>query len=111
MNLHQFSFLLIVLLSSFGVSCSETDNLIDTLNAPTASFTLPFNNCSAPCTVVFTNKSLGVENQYLWYFGDGTTATDFEPTHQYPTAGDYNITLSVTNNLGNSTTTKLLKVN
>ena len=109
--MQRLSFLFLSFLFLTATSCSETDNLIDTVNGPTASFTMPFDNCVAPCSVTFTNSSLGAQNQYVWYFGDGTTATEFEPTHQYNTPGDYNITLSATNDLGNSSVTKLLKVN
>jgi gliding motility-associated-like protein len=33
---------------------------------------------------------------YLWNFGDGGTSTAKEPTHNYATAGNYNVTLTIT---------------
>ena len=33
---------------------------------------------------------------YEWSFGDGTTSTEQNPTHQYSAAGSYNISLTVT---------------
>lgn len=33
--------------------------------------------------------------QWLWNFGDGTTATDPYPQHRYPADGNYTVTLSV----------------
>ena len=37
---------------------------------------------------------------YAWNFGDGATGSGLAPTHAYSTAGTYNITLTVTDNLG-----------
>lgn len=37
---------------------------------------------------------------YSWSFGDGTTAAGATPAHAYNAAGSYNITLTVTDNLG-----------
>jgi len=37
---------------------------------------------------------------YTWNFGDGATATAIALTHQYATAGVYNVTLTVTDNQG-----------
>ena len=34
---------------------------------------------------------------YLWDFGDGTTSTEFEPTHVYYSPGVYTVVLQVTN--------------
>lgn len=43
---------------------------------------------------------------WLWDFGDGTaTSTLQHPVHVYATKGTYNVTLTVTDNLGNKTTT------
>jgi len=45
------------------------------------------------------NRSEGGES-YFWDFGDGNTSTDFEPTHRYERAGEYDVTLIVTNQYG-----------
>ena len=37
---------------------------------------------------------------YLWDFGDGTTATGVSATHSYPNKGGYTVTLTVTDNDG-----------
>lgn len=37
---------------------------------------------------------------YEWDFGDGQTGTGMAPTHTYASDGEYNITLCVTDNLG-----------
>jgi PKD repeat protein len=41
---------------------------------------------------------------YFWDFGDGTNATGIMVTHIYRESGDYNVTLTVTNNAGSSAT-------
>jgi gliding motility-associated-like protein len=56
-----------------------------------AQFETPSTGC-VPYSAVFTNTSLGGID-FLWNFGDGTTSTGVDPTHLYPTAGNYTVTL------------------
>ncbi len=42
----------------------------------------------------------GVIVAYQWDFGDGTTSTLAQPTHQYAANGSYTVTLTVTDNAG-----------
>ena len=55
-------------------------------------------------TVTFRDSSLGSSqspiNSWLWNFGDNTTSTNPDPTHQYNTAGTYTVKLIVTNACG-----------
>jgi len=37
---------------------------------------------------------------YLWDFGDGNTSTEANPTHQYPTGGTFDVTLTATDARG-----------
>jgi len=39
---------------------------------------------------------------YEWDFGDGSTSTDVAPTHAYKSEGNYNVTLKVTDDRGNT---------
>lgn len=69
---------------------------------------------SAPAAVFSTNCALldcsfdatastdpdGSVVTYGWDFGDGATASDVNSSHSYVTAGDYTITLTVTDNDG-----------
>lgn len=41
---------------------------------------------------------------YLWNFGDGSESTSPNANHIYTSEGEYNVTLTVTDNLGESTT-------
>jgi PKD repeat protein len=78
--------------------------------SPMANFTVqPFagNETITFCMnnpVQFTNSTLvngGDEIlYYLWDFGDGTTSSEFQPSHQYTSPGSYAVTLTVTNGCG-----------
>jgi PKD repeat protein len=58
---------------------------------------------NAPLIVDFRDMSTGNPVSWDWNFGDGTHASLQNPTHIYPTAGSYPVTLSVTNaNYGGS---------
>jgi len=74
-------------------------------NAPplTATFSVSgtaLNSCyAATNSFVFTNTSTtGAGINYLWDFGDGTTATSYNTTHQYTKAGSYIVRLTVSKN-------------
>lgn len=42
----------------------------------------------------------GVIETYLWDFGDGQTSAEANPSHTYTAAGNYTVTLTVTDNSG-----------
>ena len=52
-----------------------------------------------PDPVVFENNSQN-GNSFFWDFGDGTTSTDFEPTHYYTEPGFYDVMLVVEDTSG-----------
>lgn len=59
-----------------------------------ASFTTPASGC-VPYNAVFNNTSLGGIS-FLWYFGDGATSTNINPTHLYTIPGTYTVKLVAT---------------
>ncbi len=64
------------------------------------SFTNP-NDCKPPTTIRFNNKSTGTgQLTYLWRFGDGSTSTQTNPSHNYVSSGEYTVTLVTSNNQG-----------
>ncbi|HAD12040.1 MAG TPA: hypothetical protein DCF33_06330, partial [Saprospirales bacterium] len=52
------------------------------------------------------SSSVGVS--YLWDFGDGTTSTDQNPTHNYAADGFYVVILTITGSDGCTTSTSYL---
>ena len=46
----------------------------------------------------------GAGSTYLWNFGDGTTSSAENPNHTYSALGTYTVTLTVTDNVGGSST-------
>ncbi|MFH0894283.1 MAG: PKD domain-containing protein, partial [Bacteroidota bacterium] len=61
--------------------------------------------CSGSATT-FTNQSVSSSpiTSYLWNFGDGQTSTLQNPTHVYAAPGTYNVTLTITNSAGLTST-------
>lgn len=59
-----------------------------------------------PLTVNFTDLSTEDPATWTWTMGDSTTLTTQNPTHTYTTAGDFTVSLTVTNDGGTSTVTK-----
>lgn len=60
--------------------------------APKADFTYE----TTGLDVLFTNTSTGA-TAYLWDFGDESTSTEKSPSHTYDVAGEYTVTLTVSN--------------
>ena len=52
-----------------------------------------------PDPVLFNNNSAN-GNAFYWDFGDGTTSTEVNPSHVYPGAGDYTVSLLVVDTNG-----------
>jgi len=49
--------------------------------------------------LLLTNTSTGADS-WLWTFGDGEQSSEWEPPHTYAAAGQYTVTLIVTNTIG-----------
>lgn len=59
--------------------------------------------------VTFTNTTQnGIS--YLWNFGDNTTSNLVNPVHSYISGGTYNVSLTATNQCGNSSKVKTLTI-
>lgn len=76
---------------------------------PQAAFYADIPSGCAPLTVQFENQSTGTDNWgFFWQFPGGTPATSQEenPVVIYSLPGTYDVTFTVTNNLGESALTK-----
>jgi CSLREA domain-containing protein len=76
--------------------------------APVAAFT--WSQEAGNLTVDFTDTSTGIIGQRTWDFGDSVTSTDQNPKHTYATAGDYTVSLTVSNAGGSNSKTSLVSV-
>ncbi|MFA5237374.1 MAG: PKD domain-containing protein [Methanoregula sp.] len=76
--------------------------------APVANFTGTPLAGTAPLTVRFTDQSSNSPTSWSWNFGDGdtTNASIQNPVHGYAHSGNYTVSLTVTNGVGNNTLTK-----
>ncbi|WP_341900397.1 PKD domain-containing protein [Fluviicola taffensis] len=73
---------------------------------PKALFTTSGNTVCPNVPVTFTSTSTNYPTSYSWNFGDGSPAsTTQNPSHPYATSGTYNVTLTVTNQWGSTTST------
>jgi PKD repeat protein len=92
--------------------------------APTVAFTADPTGGVQPLKVKFTDKSATLAPgrinmnavapiyDHVWDFGDGTGSTAEDPEHTYNIAGEYTVSLTVSNPFGTETLTKasLIKV-
>ncbi|MDF1675817.1 MAG: PKD domain-containing protein [Vicingaceae bacterium] len=66
---------------------------------PTANFVASdTNTCSD--TIHFTDLSTNIPTGWTWYFGDGNTSTQQNPSHYYTNPGTYTVSLVATNAFG-----------
>jgi PKD repeat protein len=75
-----------------------------TVDRPVASFTVSSNPVTPGTTVAFnaggSSDPVGAITGYSWNFGDGTSGTGIAPSHAYAAPGNYVVTLTVANSLG-----------
>jgi PKD repeat protein len=74
---------------------------------PQANFTANITSGTAPLTVQFTDASTpgsGTLTTWSWSFGDTSSSSLQNPSHQYQNAGTYSVSLTVTNSFNLSHT-------
>lgn len=89
-----------------NTGCSSTATLnITALAAPTVAFTATNNTaCQTPLPVSFSSTVTG-GTTYSWHFGTGTATSSVpNPTFTYNSTGQFDVSLTVTNAAGCSTT-------
>ncbi|MCB9223761.1 MAG: PKD domain-containing protein [Crocinitomicaceae bacterium] len=82
-----------------------SQNFTITVNPlPEVDFTDMAVGCE-PLTAVFTNTTIGTSTNCVWDFGDGTTLNDCGPVSHIYSAGVYDVSLTVTSDLGCTSST------
>lgn len=86
--------------------CQNTDQITVNVNPiPTSSFNVDINDGCIPLTVNFTNTNNGNAS---WDFGDGSTSNQSgNISHTYNSTGCFDVSLTVTDNAGCSSTTTM----
>jgi parallel beta-helix repeat protein len=99
--------------SAYRITGSKYSDLLPlVLNKPSEQGALAANfwgspkSGDAPLNVTFNDISTGAPTAWKWSFGDGTYSTQQNPLHKYSRAGNYNVTLTVSNKAGSNLMTK-----
>lgn len=94
--------------------CEVSISTVLVLQDPVINFEVLTNTCENK-ELVFKNTTSNNDNalnSFHWDFGDGTSATEENPTHVFSTPGNYNVTFSFANSLGcEYTTTHSVRIN
>ncbi|MDP2217788.1 MAG: PKD domain-containing protein [Methanolobus sp.] len=70
---------------------------------PVANFSANVTSGAVPLSVNFADTSFNDPTGWEWDFGDGGTSDEQHPTHNYTSAGNYTVSLNVTNIGGSNT--------
>ncbi|MFA4877625.1 MAG: PKD domain-containing protein [Methanoregula sp.] len=73
---------------------------------PVANFTGSPRSGVKPLKVSFNDTSTNEPAGWRWTFGDGTKSTNRHPVHTYTSAGNFTVSLNVTNSDGSNSTVK-----
>lgn len=95
--------------------CSHKDTLHTEVavagnNIPSSNFYADsYNSCSGtPINFRYEQYSDNSDSySFLWNFGDGTTSVEKDPVHTFQQGGQFNISLTVTNGCGSTTTSNI----
>ncbi|MFG6492868.1 PKD domain-containing protein [Microbacterium sp. P03] len=102
---------------TYAVTLTATDNLgasasleqevvvVAANQLPTAAFTPAVSNLSLTADGSASTDPDGTISNYSWAYGDGAVSAGVNAAHTYAAAGDYDVTLTVTDNRGGSAST------
>lgn len=79
---------------------ASTTRQVTANNSPTAAFNETIDDLTVSFDGSGSSDPEGAIASYAWNFGDGTTGTGATPSHTYAAGGDYDVTLTVTDQLG-----------
>jgi PKD repeat protein len=84
---------------SFTVDCGNNNS---GNNSPlSAGFTVDLFEVNIGNNVSFYDTSYGEPTSWNWNFGDGNSSSEQNPIHSYAAAGQFNVSLTVSNETGN----------
>ena len=94
--------------TSFDNAGASTTNevTVEVIKGGSSGFTANPTSGIAPLTVNFTDQSTNSPTSWQWDFGDGNNSTEQSPSHTYNDMGQYDVTLTSTNQSGFETETK-----
>lgn len=97
----------VTLYNTYSYCSDSITKPIKILPRPKADFiaTTPTFRCEPSLPVTFQDQSVNAV-RWLWNFGDSTTSTQQNPTHNYTAYGSFNVQLIVTNSSGCTDTLK-----
>lgn len=87
---------------------SYVDSLVITLGTPNscnANYTVTKDSTVAYGVLIYNTSSNFASHFYTWDFGDGTTGSGRNPSHQYQSFGSYVVCLTITDSILNCTST------
>ncbi len=93
----------LIVKNSLGVDSVTKTNYITVNALPSVKFISSATTGCYPLDIQFLDQSIagsGITSKWEWDFGDGITSNLQNPVHTYDNAGNYNVTLRITNSNG-----------
>jgi len=101
-----------LIVSDSMASCSDTiTKMINVTGGSACQAIYSYSaNTNNSLSVNFTDQSQGFPYMWFWDFGDGNSSTLQNPTHTYAQSGNYTVSLSITTQSCNDSTTQQITV-
>jgi len=91
-----------------AICCNSTTGVVTAVvnNNLVANFNATPRSVSTSLPVQFNETSTGSPVSWTWNFGDGHSSPDKDPSHTYNSAGNFTVSLTVTNATASNTTVR-----
>ena len=97
--------------TGWGSPCYNLTEFLNNLKLlPQSNFSSNVTSGHTPLDVKFTDTSTNTPTSWIWNFGNGTISNSRNPSITFSNPGNYNVSLTVSNTHGNSTSTKTINV-